>query len=81
MILHKIAETLLSFHHFSSFLTEKNGGHLELEKVFQFFFQMAQRNPKEVIVWKFEGTTSTDLVASRGKNKETDYINKYWMGF
>ena len=80
MILHKIAVTLLNFPNFSSFLTQKNGGHLELEKVFQFVFQMAQRNPKEVIAWKFEGLTSTDLVATRGTNKEIDLINKYWMG-
>ena len=41
---------------------------------------MAQQNPREVILWKFEGLTSNGLVATRATNKETDYINKYWMG-
>ena len=41
---------------------------------------MAQQNPREVIVWKFEGPTSNGLVAGQGTNKGIDYINKYWMG-
>ena len=76
MILHKIAETLFNFPIFLHFLP-KNGGHLEFGKVFQFVFQMAQQNPREVIVLKFEGPTSNGLVATRETNKETDYINKY----
>ena len=41
---------------------------------------MAQQNPREVIVWKFEGPTSNGLVATQGTKKDTDYKDKYWMG-
>ena len=40
---------------------------------------MAEQDPGEVIVWKFEGPKLNVLVATGGTNKETDYINKYWM--
>ena len=49
----------------------KNGGHLEFWKVFQFFFQKAHLDPRQVIMWKFEGSTSNGLVATRGTNMNT----------
>ena len=39
---------------------------LNFEKFFKFFFQKAQLDPREVIVWKFEDPTSNGLVATRG---------------
>ena len=41
----------------------KNGGHFEFWKVFQKKIQRTTRDPREVIVWKFEGSTSNGLVA------------------
>ena len=50
MILHKIAEKVFDFPHFSSFLTKKMAAILNFENFFKFFFQKAQLDPREVIV-------------------------------
>jgi len=42
------------------------------------YFQKAQLDPREVIMWKFEGPTSNGLVAMRGTNTYTNkYIHKH----
>ena len=73
MILHKIPDTLLNFLHFSSFLTQKMAAILNFEKFLRFFFQKAQLDPREVIVWKFEDPMSNGLVAIR----ETLYSSSF----
>ena len=51
---------------FSSFFVifdRKMAAILNFEKFFKIFFQKAPSDPREVIVWKFEGPTSNGLVA------------------
>ena len=52
---------------FSSFFVifdQKMAAILNFEKFFKFCFQKAPSDPREVIVWKFEGPTSNGLVAT-----------------
>ena len=49
---------------------------LNFEKFFEIFFQKAQLDPREIIVWKFEGPTSNGLVATRGTHKQTQPQSK-----
>ena len=64
----------IEFPPFFFIFNQKMVAFLVFGKIFQLVFQMAQQNPREVIVWKFEGLMSNGLVATRGTNKEIDYI-------
>ena len=54
---------------------------LNFEKFFKIFFQRITQDPREVIVWKFEGPTSNGLVATalfshKQTNKQTNKVSQ-----
>ena len=64
------------FSSFSPIFNEKMAANLNFEKKFQFFFQKAQLDPREIIVWKFEDPRSNGLVATRGTHMNTQIPTK-----
>ena len=60
------------FSSFSPIFNEKMAAILNFENFFQFFFEKAQQDPGEVIVWKFQGPRSNGLGATEGTDKQTN---------
>ena len=64
------------FSSFSPIFNKKMAAILNFENFFQFFFQKAQLDPREVIVSKFQGPRSNSLGATAGTTKHTKSQHK-----
>ena len=73
MILHKNRWQYIEFSSFFFIFDRKMAAILKLNS-FSFFFQKITWDPREVIVWKFEGPTSNGLVA-------TAFFRHFWPFF